>query len=151
MTKGIGVCMLLTKGKDDTEEVRPMAVADVDDEGSIWFLASKSSEKIKSLRYDERAHLVFAHPGKEMYLDIKGSAEVVENKETIKRIWTPLAKAWFPGGADDPDICAINIRPEAGFYWDTQHGKVVELLKIISTVVTGKKSGDGVSGKIAVH
>jgi general stress protein 26 len=151
MIKSIGVCMFFTNRGGKKGEVRPMSVADVDDEGNIWFLAGKSSEKVENIRFDNDVHLVFAHPGKEMYLYINGTAEIKLDKKAIKRIWTPFAKAWFTYGADDPDLCAIKVKPEGGNYWDTQHGKLVEFLSIISSVVTGKKSGDGVSGQIEVN
>ena len=151
MIKSIGVCMFFTKGGGEKAEVRPMSVADVDDNGNIWFLAGKSSEKAGNIHFDNEVHLVFAHPGKEMYLDIKGTAEITEDKNAIKTIWTPFAKAWFTLGVDDPDLCAIKVRPEAGHYWDTRHGKLVEFLNIISSVVTGKKSGDSVSGQLEVN
>lgn len=151
MIKAIRVSMFLTKGKGKKDDVRPMAVVDVDEEGGIWFLTKKNSEKVDAIDFDEKVQLVFSHPGKEMYLTVEGTAEIFEDKNTIQKIWTPIAKAWFEGGVDDPEICAIKVKPEEGNYWDTQHGKLVEFLKIISTVVTGKKSGDGVSGQIAVN
>ena len=151
MIKSIGVCMFFTKRGGGKAEVRPMSVADVDDNGNIWFLAAKNSEKVENIHFDNDVHLVFAHPGKEMYLDINGTAEVTDDRNSIKRIWTPFAKAWFTLGVNDPDLCAIKVTAERGNYWDTQHGKLVEFLSIISSVVTGKKSGDGVSGKIEVN
>jgi general stress protein 26 len=151
MIKIIGVSMFFTTGKSKKDDVRPMAVADVDEDGNIWFLASKSSEKIKSIMFDDNVHLVFAHPGKEMYLDVDGNAEISDDENIIHRLWTPLAKAWFTSGSFDPDICAIKVKPIEGYYWDTRHGVLVEFLKILTAVVTGKKSGDGVSGQIAVN
>ena len=151
MIKAINVAMFVTKSKEEKDDVRPMAVVNVDDEGSIWFLTKKDSEKVDAIDFNENVQLIFSHPGKEMYLNIEGIADVTEDRDVIKKIWTPIAKAWFEGGVDDPDICAIKVKPDQGNYWDTQHGKLVEFLKIISTVVTGKKSGDGVSGQIAVH
>lgn len=151
MINAIRVSMFFTKGKGKKDDVRPMAVVNVDDDGNIWFLTKKDSEKVDAIDFDENVQLVFSHPGKEMYLNVEGIAEILDDKNIIKKIWTPMAKAWFEGGIDDPEICAIKVIPQEGNYWDTQHGKLVEFLKIISTVVTGKKSGDGVSGQIAIH
>ncbi|MBS1600143.1 MAG: pyridoxamine 5'-phosphate oxidase family protein [Bacteroidetes bacterium] len=147
MIKDIRVCMFFTE-VHTKEQGRPMSVADIDEDGIIRFLSDKNSEKIASIKNEDEVHLVFSHPGKEMYLDLYGDASVSEDKSEIDACWTPLAKAWFPEGKDDPNICVIRIYPVKGNYWDTQHGKMIEFLKIIAAAVTGNKEGDGVSGDI---
>lgn len=51
---------------------------------------------------------------------------------------------------DDPDISVIKITPQDAYYWDTVHGKMITILKIAASVVTGKKPDEGVEGKIKV-
>jgi general stress protein 26 len=46
---------------------------------------------------DQEIHLVYAHPGKDSYLDLWGSGSVVNDREKIKALWNPIVKAWFPG------------------------------------------------------
>ena len=58
-----------------------------------------------------------------------------------------FAKAWFDGKRD-PDISLIKIVPDTAYYWDTVHGKMVSLIKIAISAVSGKKMDDGVEGKI---
>lgn len=150
MATAIRVCMFFTHDHLQKEQGRPMSVAGVDEEGAIWFLSGKNSEKIEAIKSDDIVHLVFSHPGKEMYLDLYGEASLSVDKNKIEEYWTPLAKAWFPQGISDPNICLIRVKPMKGNYWDTQHGKMVELLKIISSAATGVKAGDGESGEIAL-
>ncbi len=46
-----------------------------------------------------------------------------DDKEKIEELWTPLAKAWFTEGINDPRISVIKVVPDNGFYWDNKHGK----------------------------
>ena len=150
MINDIGVCMFFTYTDHTDEQGRPMAVAKSDESGQIWFLTNKKSNKVQDIQEDERVHLVFSHPGKEMFLDIYGDASISTNQKEIDELWTPLAKAWFPDGKTDPDICIIRVKTTQGNYWDTQHGKMVALMKMISAALTATASGDIVSGDFVI-
>jgi general stress protein 26 len=148
LATGVRICMFFTH-VDQTEQGDPMTVAQVDDSGRIWFVASKNASKVEYIQSDSSAvHLVFSHPGKELYLDLYGNAEISTDKNKIAELWTPLAKAWFPQGKEDPNICLISVQVGRGNYWDTQHGKMLEFIKIISAAVTGNRDGDSVSGEL---
>ncbi|MEO7834943.1 MAG: pyridoxamine 5'-phosphate oxidase family protein, partial [Ginsengibacter sp.] len=50
----------------------------------------------------------------------------------------------------DPNISVIKVIPENAYYWDTAHGKMISLLKIAASVVSGKTMDDGVEGKLEI-
>jgi general stress protein 26 len=149
MIEDIRFCMFFTNVFEN-EEGRPMAVAKSDESGRIWFISNKNSHKIKAIQKDERVHLVFSHPGKEMYLDIYGDASLSMNQDEIEELWTPLAKSWLPEGKSDPNICVICVKIMEGNYWDTQHGKMVTLIKMISSALIGKSAVEGVNGELVL-
>ena len=93
-------------------------------------------------------HLVFSHPGKELYMDLHGEAFLSTDPEEIEQFWTSSAKTWFKEGKTDPSVCVIKVKSIHGKYWDTQHGKMVELFKIISSAITGGNQGNVVSGEM---
>ena len=97
---------------------------------------------------DQEIHLVYAHPGKDSYLDLWGSGTVVNDREKIKALWNPIVKAWFPGGVDDPDLCLLKVQPETAYYWDSETAKMVEFIKIIASAVTGKRLAEGAEGNL---
>lgn len=143
-----GTCMLITSGKSGKHATRPMAVADTDEEGNLWFFANKQSNKIKDIEIDHHVQIVFAHPGKNIFIDIHGRAGIVEDEQYIKDKWNPLVKAWFPGGISDPDLCLLKIKADEANYWDTENSKVGHILKIAVSAVTGKKLEEGVHGEL---
>ncbi len=97
---------------------------------------------------DKEVHLTYAHPGKESYMDVWGSAKIVTDKQQIKDKWSPIIKAWFPDGVDDPNIALLKIKPNQCYYWDAETGKMVQFLKMAAAAITGKRLADGKEGKL---
>ena len=99
---------------------------------------------------ENKVHLVYAHPGKESYLDVWGKADVITDKQIIKDKWAPLVKAWFPNGVDDPNLALLKVQPNNIYYWDAETGKMVAFFKIAASAVTGKQLAEGAEGKLKV-
>ena len=146
LVKDIDTCMFCTyKGGKIT--ARPMSTAKVDEHGDIWFLADKNSEKIKEIHADHKVELFYGE-GHDKFLSVHGKATVSHEKARIKELWTPIAKIWFTEGVDDPNINVLKVSVSEGYYWDTKHGKMVEMAKMAAALVTGKTMDDGIEGKL---
>src|SRR5688572_23672836 len=96
----VRVCMFITSTSQN-ESARPMATIHTEEDGTLWFFANRNSGKVHELNTDHVVHLVYAHPGKNVYLDVWGLANVVADRQKIKELWAPGVKAWFPEGPDD--------------------------------------------------
>jgi len=145
----IRVCMFITNNKDNNH-TRPMATIEAAEDGSLWFFTDIRSIKVEEVASDGAVHLVYAHPGKESYLDLWGRAQVVTDRTLIREKWNPIVKAWFPNGADDPNLALLQVQPRDIYYWDAETGKMVQYLKMAAAVVTGKTLADGAEGKLKV-
>lgn len=139
LVNDINVCMFITNNKD-TDHTRPMYTIEVEENGTLWFFTDIRSIKVEEVSMDHTVHLVYAHPGKESFLDVWGNAAVITDKQTIKDKWSPMVKAWFPGGIDDPNISLLKVKPQDAYYWDAEAGKMVSFLKIIAGAITGKSA-----------
>lgn len=149
LVNDIRVCMFITNNKDNNH-TRPMATIDAEENGTLWFYTDIRSIKVEEVAADGSVHLTYAHPGKESYLDVWGKAEVVTDRNIIKEKWSPIVKAWFPNGADDPNLAMLKVQPRDLYYWDAETGKMVQFLKMAAAVVTGKTLADGAEGKLKV-
>jgi general stress protein 26 len=127
-----------------------MSTQEVDDDGSIWFLSGKSSNKHEEIREDNRVQLFYYNKGSSEYLSVYGEAEVLYDRKEIDRLWTPIAKTWFTEGKDDPDLELIKVKPLDAYYWDTKHNKMVAGLKILTGTLTGVTMDDGVEGRMKI-
>ncbi len=150
LAKDIDICMFCTQLDNLPIETRPMSTNSVDEEGNIWFISSKLSEKNIEIKENIKVQLVYSKPSDAHFLTVTGSAQIVTDKYKIDELWDNIAKAWFPEGKDDPNVSLIKVIPQEVYYWDTKHGKMVSLLKIGAAMVSGKVMDDGVEGSIKV-
>lgn len=147
----ITTCLFCTDLKtDDGATCRPMAVIKVCDQGNIWFFSEKNSDKNKAIANDKNVQLFFSHPAKSSYLLVNGEAEIILDKTKIEELWTPLAKVWFKEGKDDPTISIIKVKPTTAYYWDTDGNRMINFLKMITSVVTGADLVTGTQGTLKV-
>jgi general stress protein 26 len=150
IVKHDATCLFTTRLTQVPLTTRPMAVQKVCDQGNFWFLSSSESDKNAEIQQDPRVQLFFLNTGKYEFLSLYGEATISRDRNKIDELWTDIAKAWFEQGKDDPRVTVIKVTPKDGFYWDTKNGKLVSLLKIVASAVTGKTLEEGVEGKIRV-
>lgn len=150
LAEDIRVCMFITNTNSD-EHTRPMSAVEVEEDGTLWFFTDVRSVKVDEVTQERDVHLTFAHPGKESYLDVWGTAGVVTDRQQIKDKWSPVVKAWFPDGEDDPNLALLKIKPTDVYYWDAQSGKTVQFFKMAVAAVTGNPAvADGKEGNLAI-
>lgn len=108
--------MVTTTGEGGKMHARPMAVAEVDDDGEVWFVTSKDSGKVGEIKSDARAVVTGQKSGR--YCSLSGRLDPMHDRERVHALWKESWKAWFAGGKDDPSIILMRLRPEIGEYWD---------------------------------
>ena len=129
---------------------RPMSTQEVDDEGNLWFLSDKESNKNMELKEDDHVQLLYSASNHAGFLNLFGKATILYDRQKINDLWKPLIKTWLQGGEDDPHISVIKVEPQEGYYWDTKHGKLVAFFKMFASVVSGKTMDDSIEGTIKV-
>lgn len=150
LAEDIKICMFCTELTQLPISSRPMGIREVDENGNLWFLSSRSSNKNFDIQHDDRVQLFFAKNSNAHFLSVYGHATVYRDQSKIAAIWTPIAEAWFEEGKNDPDVSAIKVTPVEAYYWDTKDGKIVDVLKMAFSAVTGIKTDGGVEGNIHI-
>ena len=128
--------------------VRPMATMGIDDEGNFYFFSKKGSTKNLEIAQNAQVHLVYSVPSKSEFLSIEGKASVGHDQKKIDELWSPMAKAWFTGGKEDPELTVITVTPKRGHYWDTKYGQMVTFAAIAVGAVTGIQMDAGIEGAL---
>lgn len=149
LAESIEFTMMATDMKKEPFHVVPMSTKKVDDEGNIWFLSNKTSEHNKNIERNKKAQLIYADKGSNEFLSVYGSATINTDRNKIKDLYGKADDAWFDG-EDDPNVTVIKIEPEDAYYWDTKNGKIISLLKIASSAITGNKTDLGEEGDLKV-
>ena len=151
LVKDANVCHFVTNLNELPLDARPMATQDVDDNGNIFFLSGSDSHKNQHIESDPRVQLFYTNSGGYEYLSIYGTATVTRDRKLIEEMWTNMAKAWFKEGKDDPNLTVIVVKPEHAYYWDTKSNKVISLIKIAASMVSGASMDNGVEGELNVR
>ncbi|HSZ35409.1 MAG TPA: pyridoxamine 5'-phosphate oxidase family protein [Puia sp.] len=149
MADSAKTCFFCTvKGLGESGGIRPMSVLQTEENGTLWFLSAKDSYKNQEIAENGEVKLFFQGSPHSDFLYLSGTATISYDKNKIKEIWTPLAKAWFTQGENDPRITAIKVVPENGFYWDNKHGNLVAGAKMMFGALIGETIDDSIQGKI---
>jgi general stress protein 26 len=148
LAEAVNICMFTTLDNELTIMSRPMWTADIDDQGNAWFFTNEFSEKIQEVSKDNIVNLIYAHPGKNIYLNVKGTCTMIIDRKKMEELWKPSMKTWFPEGLDDAKICLIKVMTENAYYWNTNSSKMSLFLQSIKAIAKGEKYKEEETGKL---
>lgn len=145
---GIDFCMLTTIDEGHLRS-RPMSTQEFEFDGDLWFFTSDNTHKLSEIAKDPRVNVAYSQPSKDQYVSVSGRAEMVKDRAKIEELWSPILKAWFPEGLDDPHLCLMKVSVEQAESWDTPSGKIVQLIGFVKALATGQEAGYGDNEKIS--
>lgn len=134
-----GTVMLLTRNRGNGDvHVRPMAVAKVDDDGTLYLITNIKTTKVTEIQADPRVDVVFQ--SKTRYATVSGAARMNTDRALVDQLWSESWKIWFPEGKEDPDIIVLIVEPDRGEYWDTSGTAGISFLyRAAKAYLTGKE------------
>ena len=141
-------CFFCTLSMSSELHARPMTVTEVEAGGELWFFTEIDSLKNIELDRDPRVTLFFKEGDNAGHLKLDGNATIVTDQATIHRLWSPKMRAWFTEGENDPRISLLRVDPVSGEYWDNRHGSAVAGIKMLFSVLTGRRVDEGVHGNL---
>lgn len=151
LIEGMHIGMLATRGPDGKFRSRPMALADSEFDGHLYFLTGEGSGKVHDLERDNETVITFANPSKSSYVALRGEGSISTDRAAIKTHWSEQARGWFPKGSDDPNLAVITVKIDEAEYWDTPSGTMVVAYGYAKAVLTGepvKNPGDHAKVKL---
>lgn len=134
----IQIAMLTTTGTDGRLYSRPMATQQEKFDGTLWFFTQKHSGKIYEIQHDQQINLSYSLPAKNRYVSIAGRAALSDDRAKMKELWSPVFKAFFPDGLEDPELGLLRVDVESAEYWDSPSSAVVKLVGFVKAVATGQ-------------
>jgi general stress protein 26 len=108
--------MLVTSATDRRDHARPMHIAEIREDGDIFFATSIDSPKITEIAANPEVIVTFQ--SSRQFAAVYGRAEVVKDRNLIDHLWSDAWKVWFPEGKADPTLCLIRVAGREGEYWD---------------------------------
>ena len=147
LTEDIDFCMLTTIDAGHMRS-RPMSTQQTEFDGDLWFFTDDNTHKIDEIAKDNRVCAAYAKPESDTYVSISGRAEVVRDPAKMEELWSPVLKAWFPDGLEDPHLCLLKVTAEQAEYWDSPSGKLVQLFGFVKAIATGEEADWGENKKV---
>lgn len=144
--------MLMTRDAMDEVVARPMSVARVDPDGTMYMSTRIESEKVQEIDDDPRANVTYQ--GKTTYVSLGGTVRVSQDRALIEALWQADWDVWYPKGKHDPSIAILVFQPDEGDYWDQAGEKGLSFLfRAIKAKLTGKtmESKPGDSEHVQLH
>ena len=129
--------MLCTRQSDGTIRARPMALAQVEDNGDLWFVTGIASGKVEEVLNDP--HVLVTFQGRKRFVSLSERAEIVGDEERIEELWRDEWRAWFPQGKDDPRLALLHVRATEAEYWDETRG-ARHALEAAKAALSGKRA-----------
>ncbi|MDZ5697320.1 pyridoxamine 5'-phosphate oxidase family protein [Chelativorans sp. M5D2P16] len=145
LVEKIGICMLISRDGTDLR-ARPMAAYFDRDAHLLYFLTDAESHKEEEIARDPHVALAFADTSDQNYLSISGTAEVSNDRDRIRQLWSTPAKAWWDN-PDDPSIRVLKITPKDAQYWEGP-GTVVSYIKMAAAAVSSARPDMGENRKV---
>ncbi len=107
--------MLVTRSADGKLSARPMFIAQLEDDGDLWFATDVDSGKVEDLTANPQVAVTMSGGGS--YVSISGQAKLVRDRQKIDQLWSESWAVWFTEGKSDPRLGLINVVASQGEYW----------------------------------
>lgn len=137
MIKDIKMAMFVTQDEEGHLFARPMVAQERDGNDQLWFFTAADSPKVREIRINSSVLLSYAKSDGSCFVSISGEASIVKDQAKIQELWEESLKAFFPKGADDPNLCLIEVNPLSAEYWDQPSSKFVQAFGYIKARITG--------------
>lgn len=141
----IGFCMLTTRISGSLR-ARPMAAHAEPIENAVYFLTDVAGHKDDEIARFPNVCLAFADTKGQKYVSISGIAEIANDRERVRELWTTGAKAWWQS-ADDPAIRVLKVTPSFAEYWDSP-GTIIGCIKMAAATISNSKPDMGENAKV---
>lgn len=130
--------MLISVESDGGMHARPMHIADFHSSGEIWFVTSRSADKTQDIDRDLRCCVTMQGGGH--YVSVTGIAELIDDRDKAKALWSESMRPWFPGGPEDPLLVLVRVIADHAEYWDQTGMRGVRyLFEAARAVVQGRR------------
>jgi general stress protein 26 len=143
----IPIAMVIThEGQGQNMRARPMAVRPARDEGAIYFLTDADTPKANEIQRNQSVCLALSDNRNQKYVSISGHAEMIDDKDRVKKFWSIYDKAFW-SDKNDPRIRVLRVTPESAEYWEGA-GMVVTAVKLAAAIASGERMDLGENEKV---
>ena len=115
------------------------------DAGVVWIFTARDHDLTRAMGQSNRALASYSGKGHDLFASLRGTLEIVNDRATIDRLWSPVVAEWYEG-KDDPKLALIRFDIENAKIWLSD---VEGFLKPAFNKLLGRKPEAGMKEKVA--
>ena len=146
LVEGIDFCMLTTVAGGHLRS-RPMSTQELDEGGELWFFTRDNTHKMEEIEADKRVNVAYSKPDDNTYVSVSGTGSLSRDRAKMEELWSPIHRAWFPDGLEDPNICLLKVEVEEAEYWESTSSTLVQIAGFVKAMATGERAHPGTHEK----
>jgi general stress protein 26 len=151
MIKDVKYAMMTTVTSEGHLHSCPMTTSETSlGAKEIWFIGDKTSEAVADIKNNKQVNLSYVSQQDKDYVSINGVAELVEDKDKLDELWSPVYNAFYEHGKEDPDVQLIKIVPNGAEYWISGNS-VLNAVKMAAAAVQDGKTAEGMGENAAIE
>lgn len=132
-------------------KTRPMTGHLDRDHHRLLYISHRHTGIIGEALRSPSVSIAISQEDRNFYAAITCAASEVVDRALLRRIWTPLADAWFPDGSDDPDATILALTPVEAEIWDGPSSSVLVAFKIAAARLLGRVPTLGVTATVPMR
>lgn len=129
-------------------KTRPMSGHIDRDRHRLLFISHRHTGVIGEALRSPSVSIAISQEDRNFYAAITCAASEVVDRALLRDIWTPMADAWFPNRADDPDATILALTPISAEIWDGPSSSVLVAFKLATARILGRTPDLGVNATI---
>lgn len=124
LLRSFDTAVLVTRSQQGPLHARPMLIADVGENGELWFVTDVNSPKVEELFADSQVAVVMM--ASEKYVTVTGQAEVRRDPARIQELWRDAWQLWFDNQRES-ELALIRVGGLTAEYWDNSSLKAAKI------------------------
>ncbi len=114
-------CVASTHGEDGSISVRVVQPLPLQDDWTVNTITNRRCRKVREIERSGRMTLLYQHDQSKSYVCLMGQAEIVEDVELKRSIWTPSYDRWNTGGPENPATVFVRLATDRIELWSATH------------------------------
>jgi general stress protein 26 len=113
--------------------------------GTVWFFTAKDHDLTRAMGQSNRAIASFSSKGHDVFVSLRGTLQIANDRATIDRLWSPIVAEWYEG-RHDPKMALVRFDIEDAKIWKSD---VEGFLKPALNKLFRRKPEAGMNHKVA--
>lgn len=117
LVKKSKIAMVGSNGDMGYPNIKAMIKADHEGLKRIWFSTNTSSRRIAQFQSNPKACVYFVDFTERKGIMLVGEMEILQDRDSRKRLWHKGDEKYYPLGVDDPDYSVLRFTAKWGNYY----------------------------------